>query len=189
MAQTDDACRAETVGAQNEGVRLLLIGYGNMSRRDDGVAFHVLERLRQRLGLPSSSADAEEAVWIEDRLSIMQLHQLTPELAEELVQYSDVVFIDAHVEGVDWEPVHWQSISPAYRSSMVSHHLNPTSLLALCETLYGCHPAGYVLSVLGIDFDFGDQLSPETSARADRAVLRLIEFVRAKGLITQADAP
>jgi hydrogenase maturation protease len=189
MAQTDGAgetLRAETRG---EEAKVLLIGYGNMSRRDDGVAFHVLERLRQRLGFPSGSADVEDAVWIKDRLSILQLHQLTPELAEELVRYSDVVFIDAHVEGVGWEPVHWQQISPAYRSSMVSHHLNPTSLLALCETLYERHPTGYVLSVLGTDFDFGEQLSSETSALADQAVLRLVEFMRTKGLIAQGDAP
>ncbi len=31
---------------------ILIVAYGNLSRRDDGVAFHVVRRLRERLGLP-----------------------------------------------------------------------------------------------------------------------------------------
>ncbi len=168
---------------QEHASRVLLIGYGNPSRRDDGVAFHVLDRLRQRLGLPdrpldAEIADAQEDEWLQDRLVIKRLHQLTPELAEELAQFDIVVLIDAHVQGVGWDAVHWQEISPAYRSSMVSHHLSPTSLLALCQTLYGHCARGYVLSVVGSDFDFGEELSPGTAGLLDEAVGRLLDLLR-----------
>lgn len=162
---------------------VLLIGYGNVSRRDDGVAVHVLQRLRARLGLdPDELLDAED-ILSEDvpgtRLSMICLHQLAPELAEVLAEYDLVVFIDAHVGGLDWAPVHWQEVKPVYEAGVIGHHLKPGVVLALCETLYGRTPRGYTLSVLGCDFDFGEELSAPTSALADEAVERLSALVGA----------
>ena len=37
--------------------RTLVLGFGNVYRRDDGVAFVVLNALRQRLGLPVLAVD------------------------------------------------------------------------------------------------------------------------------------
>jgi hydrogenase maturation protease len=90
-----------------------------------------------------------------------------------------VVFVDAHVEGTAWSPVHWQEITPAYDPGFVTHHLKPQTLLALCLSLYAKRPQGYILSVLGTDFDFGEELSSTTSARAEEAVERLEQFWRA----------
>jgi Ni,Fe-hydrogenase maturation factor len=39
---------------------VLIIGYGNLSRRDDSVAWHIMQRLRQRLGLPIDDLDLEQ---------------------------------------------------------------------------------------------------------------------------------
>ncbi|MBC7234857.1 MAG: hydrogenase maturation protease [Chloroflexi bacterium] len=165
--------------------RMLLIAYGNLSRRDDGVAFHVLRRLRQQLVANSGPSDADKEELIAGRVTAMRMHQLTPELAELLAEYAAVIFIDAHVQGAGWAPVHWEEISPGLRPSMVSHHLKPSSLLALCQMLYGRCPKGYILSVEGSDFDFGEHLSPTTSALADQAVQRLIDFIRSESLETK----
>ena len=161
---------------------VLIIGYGNLSRRDDGVAFHIIARLRQRLGL-TSQLDEDESDTLGERPATMLVHQLGPEIAETLVRYDAVVFVDAHVAGTDWAPVHWQEIATALRSSMVSHHLKPGVLLNLANSLYGHAPRGYALSVLGTDFDFGETLAPDTSSRADEAVERLLAFLRAEGVI------
>lgn len=155
---------------------MLIVGYGNASRRDDGVALHIMRRLRKRLGLPPSELDGGDDDARSD-LAMIYVHQLGPELAEMLSQHDLVVFIDAHVEGANWQPVHWQEVIPAYRPSMVSHHLAPDVLLALCQTLFGRAPRTYVLSVLGHDFDFGDELSAETSVLAEEAVSRLADLV------------
>jgi hydrogenase maturation protease len=155
---------------------MLIVGYGNSSRRDDGVALHIMQRLRRRLGLPPSELDDGSSDASGD-LAMIYVHQLGPELAETLSQHDLVVFVDAHVEGANWQPVHWQEIIPAFRSSMVSHRLTPDVLLALCQTLFGHAPKAYMLSVLGHDFDFGDELSAETSALAEEAVSRLVNLV------------
>ncbi len=158
---------------------LLLIAYGNTSRRDDGVAYYVVQRLCARLGLPPERLEAEDGA-LDERLNVLRLHQLAPELAETLAQYDAVIFIDAHVEGQGWAPVEWRPIEPTYAPSLVSHHLKPAAVLALCETLYGAHPQGYALSILGHDFDFGEDLSPATLALADEAVERLVRFLEAE---------
>ncbi|MBN1402305.1 MAG: hypothetical protein JXA74_15805, partial [Anaerolineae bacterium] len=103
--------------------------------------------------------------------------QLAPELAESLAECDIVIFVDAHVDGAGWEPLHWQEVTPAYESSLVGHHLKPASVVALTESLYGRSPRPYVLSVLGTDFDFGEGLSAGTSKRADLAVERLLAFL------------
>ncbi len=160
---------------------VLLVGYGNLSRRDDGVAFHIIARLRRRLGLPEQTVEEDT---LDAQPATMLVHQLGPEMAETLARYDAVVFIDAHVAGTDWSPVHWQEITPALRPSMVSHHLKPGVLLSLAGSLYGHAPRGYILSVLGADFDFGEELAPATLALAEEAVERLLAFLRAEGVIT-----
>jgi hydrogenase maturation protease len=160
---------------------ILLIGYGNLSRRDDGVAFHILQRLRMRLGLAAELADDSEEVISAQRLGMVFLHQLAPELAETLAEYDAVVFLDAHVSDVGWEPVRWARIEPIYEPSIVGHHLKPTVVLALCQTLYGAAPEGYTLSVEGHDFDFGEELSLATSSWADQAVEHLLGLLCLSG--------
>lgn len=169
-------CMAPSRKAEAKKCKTLLIAYGNTTRRDDGVAYHVVQRLCARLGLEPDALDAEEGM-LDERLSILRLHQLAPELAETLARYDAVIFIDAHVGGQGWAPVEWRSIEPAYAPGLVSHHLKPAAVLALCDTLYGAHPQGYALSILGHDFDFGEDLSPATLALVDEAVERLERFL------------
>jgi len=158
----------------------LLIAYGNVSRRDDGVAVHILRRLRQSLGLPPDVDDEEVEEHLTEHVAALAVHQLGPELVEDMASYDFVVFIDAHTESPGWEPIHWQEITPAYRPSIVTHHVRPESLLALCLSLYNHCPRGYVLSVLGVDFDLGEELSPEASARADQATAYLSKWLVSK---------
>jgi hydrogenase maturation protease len=160
---------------------VLLIAYGNVSRRDDGVAVHILRRLRESLGLPALEDDDEVEERLTERVSALAVHQLGPELAEEMISYDCVVFIDAHTEGPGWEPVHWQEITPAYRPSIVTHYVRPETLLALCLSLYNRAPRGYILSVLGSDFDLGEELSPETADRAARATAHLSAWLASEG--------
>jgi len=154
---------------------ILLIAFGNQSRRDDGVAFHIVARLRERLGIPWDFDELAED--LEHEPAIICLHQLAPELAETLQQYESVVFLDAHVPDTNWDLVAWQQIEPALKASMVTHQLKPTTLLALCNTLYGRCPQSYTLSVVGYDFDFGEELSADTSRLADQAVDLLQQFI------------
>jgi len=163
---------------------ILLVGYGNTSRRDDGVAAHILRCLLSRLGMDSDSIGAEDSLEPGPGIKVLFLHQLAPELAEMVSQYDTVVFIDAHVEGSGWEDMSWQPIAPAVEAGMIGHHLRPGVVVALAQSLYGSMPNAYMLSVLGHDFDFGEALSPETGELAEQAVNRLEELIRAQGFVS-----
>jgi hydrogenase maturation protease len=178
MAQHDQAC----VSADKMPTSVLLVGYGNSSRRDDGVAEHILRRLFARLGLDPEGLMMDDDIEQRQGLGAILVHQLAPELAELAWRYDVLVFIDAHVAGVDWEPVEWQAIEPTVQGGMSGHHLKPGVILSLSETLYGRRPAAYMLSVLGHNFDFGETLTAETSDLADQAVDRLVGLVDACGL-------
>ncbi len=167
---------------------VLLIGYGNSSRRDDGVAEHILRRLLVALGLDPESLATEEEHDQRPGLRAMLVHQLAPELAELAWRYDTLVFIDAHVAGAGWAPLEWQPLEPAVQGGMSGHHLKPGVILSLCEALYGHRPQAYMLSVLGHSFDFGETLTPETSLLADQAVQWLLELVGGGAISRVGDA-
>jgi molybdopterin-guanine dinucleotide biosynthesis protein A len=56
-------------GRENAGPRTLIIGYGNLERADDGVAYHAVNALRQRLGQKALS---------EDETGLQGLHSVAP---------------------------------------------------------------------------------------------------------------
>ena len=100
------------------------------------------------------------------------LQQLTPELAETLAMYDHVIFVDAHVGSLG-EVVHRATLSAVAEPALVSHHFRPGSLLLLARELYGNAPTAELLSVEGIDFDFGSELSAITAGGVAEAVAAL----------------
>ena len=94
-----------------------------------------------------------------------------------------VTVSDAFLHTAGWDPVAWWRIEPVYTSSMITHQLKPSVVLALSDSLYGRCPEAYTLSVLGHDFDFGEELAPDTSALADQAVSRLIDLLALMGVM------
>lgn len=157
-------------------MRTLMIGYGNPSRRDDGVALHVLNALRTRWGRAPLAPWSDGWDDLQGTRDSLFLQQLTPELAETLAEYDVVVFVDAALPEAG-EPVRLSPVEPALRMAAVSHHMEPGALLALTRQLYGRAPAGWLVSVRGHDMDFGDQLSPETAAALPDAVARVAALV------------
>jgi hydrogenase maturation protease len=157
-------------------MRTLLIGYGNPSRCDDGVALHVLNALRARWGQPP--LDLSLGGWDElgGRHDSLFLQQLTPDLAATLAEYDRVVFVDASLLQTE-TAVHVEQVLPAFRTGAISHHLEPASLLALAAHLYGRELQGWLVSVPGECFDFGEELSPAVAAAVPEAVERIVDLV------------
>jgi hydrogenase maturation protease len=153
--------------------RTLVIGYGNVHRADDGVAHHVVNALRQRLG---QKALAEDQTGLDDlgaETDSILLTQLVPELVDTLVGYDRVVFVDAHVYQ-DAPDLFCEPVSPEYVSSAFTHHMTPAMLLALLKAIYHRDVEGVIVSIRGHDFDFRQSLSAQTAAAADRAVERIV---------------
>ncbi|HIC93914.1 MAG TPA: hydrogenase maturation protease [Anaerolineae bacterium] len=145
--------------------RVLVIGYGNPSRRDDGVGHYVVKALRRRSG---------------EVVDVLSFHQLVPELAERVADYDLVIFVDAHTnaygEGLEIRP-----LRPDQGPSALSHHVRPEMVLAMAKALYGGEPRAFVFSIRGYDFGFGTELSEGTRKHADMAIERILEMVRNRG--------
>jgi hydrogenase maturation protease len=140
--------------------RILIIGWGNPLRGDDGVGWRAAQRLAAALG------DNDVAV----RVS----HQLVPEFAEEISRAAFVVFIDAACDNRPGE-VRFERAEPDRASSAAfSHQLNPPALLGMAERLYGSAPEAWFFSVGGRSFGYEEELSPEVES----ALPTLVERVR-----------
>jgi hydrogenase maturation protease len=155
--------------------RTLVIGYGNLDRGDDGAAFHVVNRLRERLGhrpLPEDDSgletlEAETAVFVP---------QLTPELAVDAAPYQRLVLVDAHVTA-EVRPVVYLRLQPEYRLPVVSHVLSPAMFLWLVQAVSGRACTAFLVSLRGHCFALQRGLSPETSVWVNPAVDRVLKLI------------
>jgi hydrogenase maturation protease len=148
----------------------LVLGFGNFDRQDDGVAWHVLYQLAQRLGYPlPESPEDEFPPAAPGSPTLMFVLQLTPEMAESIAAYEGICFVDAHTGRVP-EDVHVETLKTEFQSSPLTHHLTAESLLALAQSLYHAAPPAILVSVRGYQFGFSRDLSPDTADLANQAV-------------------
>ena len=132
---------------------LLVIGYGNTLRRDDGVGPRVAEAVAA-LNLPG--------------VSTLACHQLTPELADPISRAQTVVFVDAAAHAVATPKL--ARLTPASAVQLMAHASSPEHLLALARELFGRVPAGWMLALPAEDFAFGEELSASAQAGLAQAV-------------------
>ncbi len=156
--------------------RTLVIGYGNIDRADDGVAFCVINTLRRCLGQKILSEDNTGLDGLGAEVDSIFLVQLAPEITDVLADYQQVIFVDAHVyESTD--NLHCAPISPAYALSTFTHNMTPAMILALLKLLHRQGPTGHLVSIRGYDFDFHRDLSADTKALVGPAVECILRLV------------
>lgn len=130
---------------------VLILGYGNSLRRDDGAGLLLAEKL-DRLWRNAGA-----------QVECLLVHQLTPDLAEVISRdiVTIVVFVDTRVAsdpGDDLQ-VHLQRLEPTKMSQSLGHQSDPGSLLQIARDLFGRFPVAWLLTVPGIDFGVGEGLS------------------------------
>ena len=156
--------------------KILIIGYGNPDREDDGVAWHILERLAERLGRPDPAQAAESLEGADGAPDLLCRLQLDPDLAEIVADYDRICFVDAHT-GAYAEDVRFEEIAGGFQASPFTHHMTPETVLALAATLHRRAPQGAVVSVRGYQFGFAHALSPATAQLAEAATERIMAWL------------
>jgi hydrogenase maturation protease len=137
-------------------VSLLVIGYGNTLRSDDGAGPRAAEAV-EALGLPY--------------VSTIICHQLTPELADPISRARTVVFVDASAGDIT-TPV-LSRVTPADSLQLMAHASSPEHLLALARRLFGNAPTAWMLALPAKNFDLGETLSPLTESAIADAVAEI----------------
>jgi hydrogenase maturation protease len=125
---------------------ILIIGYGNPLRSDDALGQEVTRILQQRL--KGSNVQMQMA------------YQLTPELAASISHARLVVFIDARIGGKPGEII-CEAVERQPNAGAFTHNVTPESLLSAAHALYGALPVGVLISIVGAEFDYGSELSPQ----------------------------
>ncbi len=161
--------------------KLLLIGYGNPDREDEGVAWHIQRALVIKLGLPAPDSYESEFPQA-GQIDFAFYLQLTPEMAEEISAYEYVCFLDAHTGSIP-EEVRLINVESDFQRSPFTHHLTPQSLISICQTLYGREPQAALLSVRGYQFLFSRQLSARTNALVPQAVELIWDWAMSKNIL------
>lgn len=138
----------------------LIIGYGSPIRGDDAIGPLVADRLQQQI-LP-------DGVRVEAR------HILTAELAAELAEVEQVIFLDAAVDLPPGE-LRIQPLAPDTSAlSTMAHFHDPRELLAWCQGLYGRAPEAWLITAGGAAFDYGHF---SLSEAAEQAATRMVQAV------------
>lgn len=156
----------------------LVIGYGNLDRGDDGAAFHVINRLRERLGQRPLPEDESGLETLEPETAVF-VPQLTPELAEDAAPCHRLVLVDAHVTA-EVRPVVYLRLQPEYRPPGLSHVLSPAMFLWLVQAVSGRTCTAFLVSLRGHCFALQRGLSPETSAWVGPAADRVLKLIRSE---------
>lgn len=152
--------------------RILLIGFGNPGRLDDGLG-PALAEAAARWQLPGVTVDSD--------------YQLTVEDAAEVARHEVVIFADAAVAGS--EPFFFKRIEPKAEVSFTTHSVEPESVLGLAWELFGARTTGYILGLRGYEFnEFGERLS-EKAIQNLAAALRFLEPALKQGKFTEIGEP
>lgn len=133
--------------------RILVIGYGNTLRSDDGVGYIVACQLLHQ-NIPG--------------LETIATPSLTPELSEKMAEYQRVIFVDACV---NQDKLTFTRIEiPSQYPDNWLHKLTPASLLKLTQWLYHKTPDAWIMAIPAKNLDFGEHLSQYTKKQAQLAI-------------------
>jgi hydrogenase maturation protease len=119
---------------------VLVVGYGNELRGDDAVG---------------PLAARTVASWGLEGVRCLAVHQLTPELVEELAEAEKAIFIDARL-GTGGTRV--EELSAAGQAPG-GHVSDPGGLLALCRVLHERAPKAWLVTVAAENLEAGETLS------------------------------
>ncbi len=156
---------------------ILIIGYGNTLRSDDGVGYHIAELCED---IYASSPSLQYFI------KCLMVHQLIPELAEPISQSDLVIFIDAYpandrendlkVNNITLSPEALANTSMP-TSALGLHSNDPVSLLNLSQYLYEKSPTAWSILIPASNFDFGEVFSSLTEGAIALALERIQELI------------
>ncbi len=136
--------------------KVLVIGYGNPGRLDDGLGPAFAAELDAK-DLPGLTIDSD--------------YQLTVEDAADIARHDVVVFADASVncpEPFEFDELEAERNPPM---SFSSHSISPAAVLGLAQTLFNGQVRGYLMGIRGYEFnEFGEALSDRAKQNLDAAV-------------------
>ncbi|MGV2389201.1 MAG UNVERIFIED_CONTAM: hydrogenase maturation protease [Microcystis novacekii LVE1205-3] len=117
--------------------KILLIGYGNTLRNDDGVGVRIAEII---------------AEGVKPHVQVIATHQLTPELAADIADASLVIFVDAVLS--NQTDIQIEKLAAVTEWNNSGHAESPASLLALTQAIYQQTSSAWGIFIPAINCEF-----------------------------------
>jgi hydrogenase maturation protease len=149
-------------GKVNKGrekpLKLLLYGYGNPGRQDDGLGnefIYLIERWIEKEGLQNIEVDSNYQLNIED--------------ADAIANKDMVIFIDASVEPI--EDFVLTRVNPSSsRVEFTMHTVSASFILNLCHKIYDRYPVTFLLHIRGYEWEFKEGITAAAQKNLDKAI-------------------
>jgi hydrogenase maturation protease len=144
-----------------EFFQILVYGYGNPGREDDGLGIELVKRLEDwafDARIPGLSFDSNYQLNIED--------------AEIMADKDVVIFADASTE--DIEDFLLTEVTGESEVSFTTHAASPGYIVKLCEDLFGKCPRVLLLHIKGYEWEFKEGLSEKAELNLQKAT----EFIK-----------
>lgn len=140
---------------------LLVIGYGNTLRGDDGVGPRVAEAV-EALHLPG--------------VRTLACQQLSPEHADPISLADTVIFVDAAVDAPN--EVQFRQLEPGDTPQLMAHAADPRTMLALSRDVFGHVPHAWWLTIPVEKMEFSEDLTPAAQNGFAEAVKKIQSLFR-----------
>lgn len=147
--------------------KILIYGYGNPGRQDDGLGARFIELIdkwikEEKMGHVSTDCN----------------YQLNVEDAAVVAGYDTVIFVDASVVE-DLKHFNLEKVRPDNaRIEFTMHAVSVSYVIDLCSKIYGKHPDAYVLHIKGYEFDFKEELTEGAFKNMQAALDYLKKFLK-----------
>jgi hydrogenase maturation protease len=137
--------------------QILVYGYGNPGRQDDGLGSELVRRLelwREAEGI--------------DGLDFDENYQLNIEDAEIVSRYKLVIFADASTEDIG--DFLLTDVDGEKDVAFTTHAASPGYIVQLCHDLFNAFPVVKLLHIKGYEWEFDESLSEKAEKNLDKAL-------------------
>lgn len=136
---------------------ILIYGYGNPGRQDDGLAAELIQKAEHwadQNQVAHITLDANYQLQVED-ITVMHDKDL-------------LIFVDASMEEQITDFA-FTVIEPDSQATFSMHAVAPAYLLDLCQKIYGTHPPAFLLHIRGYEWELDGKITPHASANLEKA--------------------
>jgi hydrogenase maturation protease len=142
--------------------RVLVLGYGNPGRQDDGLG-------------PAAAALIDNMGW--PGVTAFDNYQLNIENVLDVAEHDIVWFVDAAKTGPSPYAVH--RLAPSATLDFTSHLVRPETILAMAGHYFGKTPDAFLLAIRGYRFAFVEALTRQADDNLRSAATMLTERIGA----------
>jgi hydrogenase maturation protease len=150
-------------------LKILLYGYGNPGRKDDGLGPAVINLVEKWI-----IKEKHKYIFVDSN------YQLNIEDAYSIRDYDIVIFIDASIEDIDDYII--TRVEPSDKVNYTMHSVSPSFVLHLCKNMYNYTPETFLLHIKGYAF----QLQEGLTVQAEKNLKKAFDFI--KDLLVEPDS-